>query len=463
MSRSPASRVKNYNMAEEKKNRDGFGSKIGIIAAAAGSAIGLGNIYRFPCELGNNGGAAFLLVYLAVVIFLGIPVMLSELVIGRRSQSNAVGAFKKLAPKSGWPIVGYMGVLCGFIIFAFYSTVSGWTLEYIIKAVTNSFQGKDLAAMEQDFTDFHNMGWRNVMWQAIFIFLTGFVVFKGVQNGIERYAKILMPLLLVILIVLGIRSVTLPGAKEGLSFLFRPDFSKIDGNVLISALGQGFFSLSLGMGALITYGSYIKKKDNLTSTAFSVVLADTLIAVLAGLVIFPAAFSFGIRPTAGMGLVFNTIPMIFNQMTGGYIFCIIFFVLLAIAALTSTISLLEVVVAYLSEELHINRKWSTVWASVATLFIGSFASLSLMENTPFAIGGRTVFDLMDFVSSNILLPLGGVLIVIFVGWRLGKAKFFEEVTNEGTIKASLKKVIFFIIRYLAPIAITIVFISGLIK
>ena len=450
-------------MLEEKKKRDGFGSKIGIIAAAAGSAIGLGNIYRFPCELGNNGGAAFLLVYLAVVIFLGIPVMLSELVIGRRSQSNAVGAFKKLAPKSAWPIVGYMGVLCGFIIFAFYSTVSGWTLEYIIKAVSNSFQGKDLAAMEQDFTDFHNMGWRNVMWQAIFIFLTGFVVFKGVQNGIERYAKILMPLLLVILIVLGIRSVTLPGAKEGLSFLFRPDFSKIDGNVLISALGQGFFSLSLGMGALITYGSYIKKKDNLTSTAFSVVLADTLIALLAGLVIFPAAFSFGIRPTAGMGLVFNTIPMIFNQMTGGYIFCIIFFVLLAIAALTSTISLLEVVVAYLSEELHINRKWSTVWASVATLFIGSFASLSLMENTPFAIGGRTVFDLMDFVSSNILLPLGGVLIVIFVGWRLGKAKFFEEVTNEGTIKASLKKIIFFIIRYLAPIAITIVFIRGLIK
>ena len=420
-------------MAEEKKKRDGFGSKIGIIAAAAGSAIGLGNIYRFPCELGENGGAAFLLVYLAVVIFLGIPVMLSELVIGRRSQSNAVGAFKKLAPKSAWSIVGYMGVLCGFIIFAFYSTVSGWTLEYIIKAVTNSFQGKDLAAMEQDFSDFHNMGWRNVMWQAIFIFLTGFVVFKGVQNGIEKYAKILMPLLLLILIVLGIRSATLPGANEGLSFLFTPDFSKIDGDVLISALGQGFFSLSLGMGALITYGSYIKKKDNLTSTAFSVVLADTLIALLAGLVIFPAAFSFGIRPTAGMGLVFNTIPMIFNQMTGGYIFCIIFFVLLAIAALTSTISLLEVVVAYLSEERHINRRWSTVWACVATLFIGSFASLSLMENTPFAIGGRTIFDLMDFVSSNILLPLGGVLIVIFVGWKLGKAKFFEEVTNEGTI------------------------------
>ena len=448
---------------EEKSKRDGFGSKIGIIAAAAGSAIGLGNIYRFPCELGNNGGAAFLLVYLIVVVILGIPVMLSELVIGRRGQSNAVGAFKKLAPKSAWPIVGYMGVLCGFIIFAFYSTISGWTLEYIVKSVSNSFQGKDLAAMEQDFSNFHDMGWRNVMWQAIFIFLTGFVVFKGVQNGIERYAKILMPVLLVILVILGIRSATLPGAKDGLVFLFKPDFSKITGKVLISALGQGFFSLSLGMGALITYGSYIKKDDNLTSTAFSVVLSDTLIALLAGIVIFPAAFSFGINPQAGMGLVFNTIPMIFNQMMGGYWFCIIFFVLLAIAALTSTISLLEVVVAYLSEELHIKRQWATVLACVATMLIGSFASLSLKSNTSLAFGGRTVFDWMDFISSNILLPLGGVLIVLFVGWKLGKSHFFDEVTNSGKLKSPLKRVILFIIRYLAPLAIIVIFISGLIK
>ena len=450
-------------MAEEKKKRDGFGSKIGIIAAAAGSAIGLGNIYRFPCELGNNGGAAFLLVYLAVVIFLGIPVMLSELVIGRHTQSNAVGAFKKLAPKSFWPFVGYMGVLCGFLIFAFYSTVSGWTLEYVVKSVANSFHGKDMAALEADFAAFHNMGWRNVMWQAIFIVLTGFVVFKGVQNGIEKYAKILMPVLLVILVVLGIRSMTLPGANEGLSFLFKPDFSKITGKVLISALGQGFFSLSLGMGVLITYGSYVKKNDNLTSTAFSVVLADTLIALLAGIVIFPAAFSFGVNPQAGMGLVFNTIPMIFNQMAGGYVFCIIFFVLLAIAALTSTISLLEVVVAYISEELHVKRQWSTVIACVGTLCLGVFASLSLMENTPFTIGGKTVFDALDYITANIMLPLGGILIVVFVGWKLGKTKFFEEVTNEGKIKSSLKRIIFFIIRYLAPLAVTVVLISGLIK
>ena len=450
-------------MAEEKKKRDGFGSKLGIIAAAAGSAIGLGNIYRFPCELGDNGGAAFLLVYLVMVILLGIPVMLSELVIGRRSQSNIVGAFKKLAPKSGWPLVGYMGVLCGLIIFAFYTTVAGWTLEYIFKAVTNSFHGKDLAAMQQDFADFHNLGWLNVILQAMFIFLTGYVVFRGVQNGIEKYSKILMPLLLVILIILGIRSATLPGAHDGLAFLFKLDFSKITGEVLIDALGQSFFSLSLGMGVLITYGSYVKKTDNLTSTAFSVIFADTLVAVLAGIVIFPAAFSFGIRPTAGMGLVFNTIPMIFNQMTGGYIFCIIFFVLLAIAALTSTISLLEVIVAFLSEELHLNRKKATVLACVATLFLGAFASLSLMEHTPFAIGGKTVFDLMDFVSSNILLPFGGLLIVIFVGWKLGKQKFFDEVSNEGTLKSSLKTFFFFIIRYLALVAIAFIFVSGLIK
>lgn len=450
-------------MAEIKKNRDGFGTKLGIIAAAAGSAIGLGNIYRFPCELGDNGGAAFLLVYLAIVIFLGIPVMLSEFVIGRHAQSNAVGSFKKLAPKSAWPFVGYMGVFCGFLIFAFYSTVSGWTLEYIIKAVTNSFHGKDLAAIELDFTKFHESGWRNVLWQAIFIFLTGYVVFKGVQNGIEKYSKILMPMLLLILIILGIRSVTLPGAKEGLTFLFKPDFSKITSKEIISALGQVFFSLSMGMGVLITYGSYIKKSDNLTSTALSVILSDTLVAVLAGIVIFPAAFSFGVKPTAGMGLVFNTIPMIFNQMAGGYVFCIIFFVLLAIAALTSTISLLEVVVAYVSEELHVKRQKATVIACVLTMMLGAFASLSLMKDTPFVIAGHTLFDGMDFVSSNIMLPIGGMLIVIFVGWKLGKSKFFAEMTNDGTIKSPFKAVIYFIIKYLAPLAIAVVFVSGLIN
>lgn len=442
-------------------SRDGFGSKLGIIAAAAGSAVGLGNIYRFPCELGENGGGAFLLVYLLIVLCLGVPVMLSEFVIGRRTQKNPIGAFRMLRPKSAWPILGYMGVACAFIIMAFYSTVAGWTLEYTVKAVSNQFQGKSIETMEQEFAAFHNVGWKNVLWQAVFIFLTAFVVFKGVNKGIEKYSKVLMPLLVLILIVLAIRSVTLPGGSEGLSFLFKPDFSKITGSVLISALGQAFFSLSMGMGVLITYGSYINKRDNMATSALSVTLFDTLVAVLAAVVIFPAAFSFGIKPTAGMGLIFNTLPMIFNQMTGGYVFCIIFFVLLAVAALTSTISLLEVIVAYLVEEVHLSRRLATVLSAVACLAIGVFASLSLKEGSVFSIGGKSFFDCLDFVSSNILLPLGALFIVIFVGWIFGKSKFFEEITNEGRLKLSVKGVIFFIIKFLAPVAIAVIFVTGL--
>lgn len=441
-------------------SRDGFGSKLGIIAAAAGSAVGLGNIYRFPCELGNNGGGAFLLVYLLIVLCLGVPVMLSEFIIGRRAQRNPIGAFKMLRPRSGWPVIGYMGVLCAFIIMAFYSTVAGWTLEYIVKAVGNQFHGKELSVIEQEFADFHDMGWKNVLWQAVFIFLTGFVVFKGVADGIEKYAKILMPVLVAILVVLGIRAVTLPGAKEGLAFLFKPDFSKITGSVLISALGQAFFSLSMGMGVLITYGSYIQKDDNLTTTALSVTLSDTLIAVLAGVVIFPAAFSFGVQPTAGMGLVFNTLPMIFNQMAGGYFFCIIFFVLLAVAALTSTISLLEVIVAYFVEELRMSRRWATVIASLGCMAIGVFASLSLKSDTSFTIAGLSFFDSLDFISAKVLLPIGALFIVIFVGWVMGRKTFNEEITNDGKLKLSIKSVIFFIIRYLAPLAIAVIFITG---
>lgn len=442
-------------------SRDGFGSKLGIIAAAAGSAVGLGNIYRFPCELGNNGGGAFLLVYLLIVLCLGVPVMLSEFVIGRRTQKNPIGAFKALRPKSAWPVLGYMGVACALVIMAFYSTVAGWTLEYTVKAIGNQFQGKSLETIENEFTAFHNVGWKNILWQGIFIFLTGFVVFRGVANGIEKYSKVLMPLLVVILLVLAVRSVTLPGGTDGLVFLFKPDFSKITGSVLISALGQAFFSLSMGMGVLITYGSYIKKDDNMATTALSVTLSDTLVAVLAGVVIFPAAFSFGVQPTAGMGLVFNTLPMIFNQMAGGYYFCIIFFVLLAVAALTSTISLLEVIVAYLVEEVHLSRRWSTVLASVACLAVGVFASLSLKDGSSIAIGGKSFFDCLDFLSSNILLPLGALLIVIFVGWILGKTAFFNEITNEGKLKLSLKGVIYVIIKFVAPLAIAVIFISGL--
>ena len=262
------------------ENRDGFGSKLGAIAAAAGSAIGLGNIYRFPCLAGENGGGAFLLIYIAIVLCLGIPIMMAEFYIGRRGGKNPVGSIKELSPKTHWNLIGYIGILAAFVVLAFYSTVSGWTLEYIYKAATNFFADKDIATIEQGFTDFNNNPFRPFLWQFLFMGLTAFIIFKGVKEGVEKYTKILMPALFVILIILCVKSLTLDGAGEGLKFLFKPDFSKVDANVLLAALGQAFFSLSVGMGALITYGSYISKKDNLATTSLSVVAADTIVAHL---------------------------------------------------------------------------------------------------------------------------------------------------------------------------------------
>lgn len=441
--------------------RDSFGSKIGVIAAAAGSAIGLGNIWRFPYVTGENGGAAFLLVYLFFILLIGIPVMLSEFVIGRRSQRNAVGAFKKLAPRTPWPIVGFIGIIASFVILAFYTTVSGWTLEYLFVSIKNGFSGKSEAELVSQFSTFTSSGVRPILWQLLFMFFTAFIVFKGIKNGIEKYTKILMPILLIIIIALCIRSISLPGASEGLAFLFNPDFSKITGTVLLEALGQAFFSLSIGMGTLITYGSYINKKEDLSSTAISVSLADTLIAVLAGVAIFPAVFAFGISPNEGPSLVFITLPLIFDQMIGGYFFSLIFFILLSIAALTSTISVLEVAVAYLSEELHISRKKATVTAALSISIFGIGSTMSLGGWDWLSINGLSLFDCFDKLSANILLPLGGLLIVIFVGWFLGKDQVFDEISNSGKIKARLRWIYLFIIRFIAPIAIALVFLNSI--
>ncbi len=452
---------KEMNNKEMNNKRDSFGSKIGIIAAAAGSAIGLGNIYRFPFIVGDNGGAAFIIIYLLIIICLGIPIALSEFVIGRRSQKNLVGAFKELAPGSHWNLVGYIGVICAVFIFAFYSTVAGWTLEYIIKAANNFFSNKDIATIEQGFIDFQNAGARPVIWQVIFIILTAFVILGGIKDGIEKYTKILMPALFIILIILCIKSLALSNSSEGLKFLFKPDFSKIDSKVILNALGQAFFSLSVGMGCLITYGSYINKKDNLTTTTLSICLADTLVAILAGIIIFPAAFSFGVPTEAGFGLAFNTLPLIFNQMTGGYFFCLIFFILLAIAALTSTISLLEVIVTFLTEEFNIKRKSAIILGSSISAILGIFATLSLRNDSIFTINGKPLFDNLDFLTANILLPLGALLVVIFVAWKMKKDVFYSEITNENTIRLRIKNLIFFIIKFIAPIVIILIFINQL--
>ena len=443
------------------EKRDGFGSKLGVIAAAAGSAIGLGNIYRFPCLAGENGGGAFLLIYVAIVLCLGIPIMMAEFYIGRRGGKNPVGSIKMLSPKTHWCQVGYIGILAAFVVLAFYSTVSGWTLEYIYKAATNFFADKDIATIEQGFTDFNNAAFRPFIWQFAFMGLTAFIVLKGIKEGVEKYSKILMPALLVILIILCVKSLTLSGAGEGLKFLFKPDFSKVNASVLLAAMGQAFFSLSVGMGALITYGSYINKKDNMSSTAFSVVAADTLVAILAGVIIFPAAFTFGIQPEAGAGLAFNTLPIIFDKMAGGYFFCIIFFVLLAIAALTSTISLLEVIVSFLTEEHGIKRNTATWIGTLGSLLLGVFCTLSLRKGSVFTFGDMTFFDFMDKFSANFLLPIGALFIVIFVAWKMGKDNFYDEITNQNTLKVSAKKFFYFIIKFVAPIVILAIFINQL--
>ena len=441
--------------------RDSFGSKIGVIAAAAGSAIGLGNIWRFPYVLGNNGGGAFLIVYLIFVVGIGVPVMISEFIIGRRSQRNPYGAFVKLAPGKPWYLVGIMGILAAFTILSFYSTIAGWTLEYLIEAFSTGFQNMTKTSLNENLNTFINNGYRPVLWQLIFMFLTGYVVYAGVKNGIEKYTKILMPILLVIIIVLDVNSILLPGAGKGLTFLFKPDFSKINGEVVLEALGQAFFSLSIGMGTLITYGSYIQKKESLGNTAVSVSMADTLIAVLAGVAIFPAVFSFGINPDAGPSLVFVTLPLIFEQMTGGYFFAILFFSLLAIAALTSTISVLEVVVAYLSEERNMSRKKATVISAAAISVLGIGCTLSQGPAPQLHILGKSLFDAMDFLSANILLPLGGLFIVLFVGWQLKRLDVLDELSSSGQHKVAFFRVYLIIVRFLAPIAILLVFLNNL--
>jgi len=447
--------------AEKNKARESFGSQIGVIAAAAGSAVGLGNIWRFPYVAGENGGGAFLLTYLIFILLIGVPAMLSEFVVGRKAQRNPVGAFRLLAPGTAWPAVGFIGVAAAFTILAFYTTVAGWTLEYLYLTAFNKLDHLQKKDLENTFSTFLSNGLRPVIWQVVFMLLTGLIVFKGVKNGIERSTKIMMPLLLVIIIVLGIRSMTLPGAGEGLRFLFRPDFSKINAGVMLQALGQAFFSLSIGMGTLITYGSYIRKSENLGKTAISVSLADTAIAILAGMAIFPAVFAFNITPEAGPSLVFITLPMIFDQMAGGAIFELVFFILLIIAALTSTISVLEVAVAYFGEELALGRKKATIVSTIAITILGIFTTLSMGPLPQLSIAGLSLFDLLDKTSANILLPLGGLCIVIFVGWKLKPAEVISEINNQGSLKSSLAPVFIFIVRFLAPIAIALVFLNGL--
>ena len=453
-----------------KKERGNFGSKLGVILAYAGSDVGLGNIWRFPYETGNHGGAAFILIYLGCILLLGLPIMIAEFLIGRHSQANTARAYQILAPGTQWRWVGRMGVLAGFLILGYYSVVAGWTLEYIFEAVSNSFAGKTPAEFISSFQSFSSNPWRPALWLTLFLLATHFIIVKGVEKGIEKSSKIMMPTLFIIILILVGCSVTLPGAGKGIEFLLKPDFSKVDGNVFLGAMGQAFFSLSLGMGCLCTYASYFSKNTNLTRTAFSVGIIDTFVAVLAGFIIFPAAFSVGIQPDAGPSLIFITLPNVFQQAFSGipilaYIFSVMFYVLLALAALTSTISLHEVVTAYLHEEFNFTRGKAARLVTTGCILLGILCSLSLGVTKEFTIFGLGMFDLFDFVTAKLMLPLGGLLISIFTGWYLDKKLVWSEITNNGTLKVPTYKLIIFILKYVAPIAISVIFINelGLLK
>lgn len=453
-----------------KNNRANFGSKLGVILASAGSAVGLGNIWRFPFETGNHGGAAFILIYLGCVLFFGIPIMVAEFSIGRHSRANTAGAYQKLAPGTQWRWVGRMGVLAGFLILGYYSVVAGWTLEYIVQAGTNAFAGQSANDFIASFNGFVAHPWRPALWMLVFMLMTHFIIVKGVERGIEKSSKIMMPMLFLLLIVLAVCSVSLPGAGAGIEFLLKPDFSKVDGNVLLGAMGQAFFSLSLGMGCLCTYASYFRNDTNLPKTALNVGWIDTMVAILAGFIIFPAAFSVGIQPDAGPSLLFITLPNVFQQAFGNLpwlavILSIMFYVLLALAALTSTISLHEVVTAYLHEEFNLTRGRAAKLVTAGCTFLGVLCSLSLGVGKELTIFGLTLFDLFDFLTAKIMLPLGGFFIAIFTGWYLDKRIVWEEVSNNGTLPKVVYRIWLFLLKYIAPIGIGFIFINelGLLK
>lgn len=443
------------------RKRDSFGSKFGAIAALAGSAVGLGNIWKFPYEAGSNGGGAFLLIYIFFTIAIGLPVMLSEFALGRRGQRNAFGTFKVLAPGTKWYYFGMLSIVAAAFILSFYGTVSGWTLEYVWLALTNAFEGQTAGHINDTFNEFISHPYKAVIWQIGFMVLTGIIVLAGVKKGIERYTKMMMPVLFVIVILLGIRACTLEGASVGLRFLFYPDFSALTGESLLSALGQAFFSLSLGMGVLLTYASYINKNENLTHISLQVITTDTLVAILAGVAILPAVFAFGIDPQAGPGLVFLTLPKVFQSMPLGYVWALLFFILLTFAALTSAISLLEVVVAYLVEEKNMSRLKATIITTLGISLLGVFSTLSFGPLRHVSFFGLSIFDTFDFVSSNILLPVGGILICIFAGRRLDKALLYDEISNGKTLKMRFFGVYIFILKYIAPICIFLILLNAI--
>ena len=447
-------------MSNELNKREHWGSKIGFVLAAAGSAIGLGNIWRFPYITGVNGGAAFVLVYLGCVLLLGLPIMMAELTLGRRSQCDAVGTFKVIKPGTPWFLTGSLGVAAGFLILSFYSVVAGWTIGYFFETLFGVFKRLGTAEQISNYFSIYSANpYKAVAYHALFIIFCMLIVAKGIKGGIERWCKILMPALFIVIIILIIRSVTLKGAVAGVLFFIKPDFSKLTTASVFNALGQSFFSLSLGMGTIITYGSYLPKRDNLAASGVMVASLDTLIAIMAGFAIFPAVFAFGLSPDQGEGLVFRSLTNIFNIMPLGVFFGALFFFLLTVAALTSGISLLEVVTAYFVDE----KKWSRPKAAYligsVIFLLGIPSALSFGVLSGFRLTGRNFFGLIENLSNNYMLPLGGVLMSIFVGYVWGSKLALKEV-EQGNPNFILGKIWIFLLRYFCPLIMIQILLFG---
>ena len=444
--------------------RDSFGSRFGALVALAGSAVGLGNLWRFPYLVGENGGAAFIIVYILMSFLICLPIFICEFVVGRRSQENAYSAFRDLSGGSWWKYVGIMTIIVPLIVVSYYSVVGGWSVEYFFKSLSFSFtHGNSQETMNTMFTSFVSSPWMPLICHTIFLFATAAIVAAGVKGGIEKFSKVMMPLLFVIVLGIAVYALTLPGADEGLAYLFQPDFSKIDAKTCAAALGQAFFSLSIGFGTIMTYASYVSKKENIMFQSVATAVSDLSFALIAGIAIMPAVFAFGLDPKSGPGLVFETLPYVFSQMPVGGSVALLFFIALLVAALTSSISMFEVGVAYLVEERKMSRVGACALVFLGCWILGALCSLSFGPLSDVHLFGRTIFDFFDNLSSNVLMTLGSLLTVLFVGWRLKKTDIYDEFTNGGTLSTNAKifGVLWILIRYVAPVAVISVFVSGL--
>ena len=444
-----------------KIERASFGSKLGVILATAGSAVGLGNVWRFPYMAGEYGGAAFIIVYVACVLLFGIPCMVSEFIIGRHAASNAARAYRSLAGRTPWAVIGYFGVFTGLLITSYYAVVAGWCIQYMLASLLGRLQGSP-EFFANYFAAFEKDPIKPVLWTVAIILMTHYVISHGVRGGIEKASKLMMPALFVLLLIVVVASCLLPEAMNGVEFLFKPDFSKVGGDVFLGALGQAFYSLSIGMGCLCTYASYFSRQTNLMKSAIQIGVIDTSVAVLAGLMIFPAAFSVGVSPDSGPALVFITLPNVFQQAfsgmpVAGTVVATAFYALLMLAALTSLISLHEVSTAFLHEECHTTRKRAATIVTVTCSVIGAVCSLSLGKWNVLKICGRSLFDFFDFATGQVMLPLGGFLTCLFVGWYLPHKMVRDEFTNWGTLRGKLFHTYLFCIKFVCPICILLIF------